>query len=156
MGYKFQEEGRKLSQRILIVDDNHALVLAAKLVLEKNGYNVMVAYDGLEGLETAHKEKPDLILLDINMPTLNGYQVCRKLKSEPDFASIPVIILSVKGEIDESKNAPVIGLDEVNEAYASGATNFLTKPVSADELITTIKNELLFCAHLNDNIEAKL
>jgi two-component system alkaline phosphatase synthesis response regulator PhoP/two-component system response regulator VicR len=131
-------------QRILIVDDSHALVLAAKLVLEKNGFDVLIAYDGKEGLEKAQKEKPDLIILDINMPKMNGYEVCQSLKKNPDTVGISVIILSTKGEVDEKKNAPIVGLKEVFEGYKLGANNFLTKPVTAEELLDAVKKELLF------------
>jgi CheY-like chemotaxis protein len=137
-------------QKILIVDDNHALVLAAKLVLEKNGFEAIIAYDGTEGLEKARKEKPDLVILDINMPKMNGYEVCQNLKNNPDTAGISIIILSTKGEVDEDKNAPAVGLEEVFKGYNLGANNFLTKPVSANDLLDAVKKELLFSNILND------
>lgn len=136
-------------QRILIVDDNHALVLAAKLVLQKNGFDVIIAYDGLEGLEKAQQEKPDLIILDINMPKMNGYEVCRQLRNKPETSRIPIIILSSKGEVDVNKNAPVVGLKEIFDGYDLGANNFLTKPVTADDLLDAVKKELIFLADLN-------
>ena len=139
-------------QRILIVDDNHALVLAAKLVLQKNGFDVIIAYDGLEGLEKAQQEKPDLIILDINMPKMNGYEVCRQLRNKPETSRIPIIILSSKGEVDVNKNAPVVGLKEVFDGYDLGANNFLTKPVTADELLDAVKKELIFLADLNEAV----
>jgi CheY-like chemotaxis protein len=137
-------------KRILIIDDNRALVLAAERVLEKNGFDVLIASDGLEGLEKARAEKPDLILLDINMPVMDGYEVCQKLKSDPDMARIPVIILSARGEIDEKKTASAVGLKEVYTAYDLGANNFLTKPVSADDLLGAVRNEFAFSSLINE------
>ena len=137
-------------RRLLIVDDNRALVLAAKLILEKNGYEVFVAFDGLEGLEKAQAEKPDLIILDISMPKMDGYKVCRKLKSDPETAKISVIILSAKGEIDESITATEVSLQEVFMGFDFGAHNFLTKPVTANELLEAVKNEFSFSSILND------
>jgi CheY-like chemotaxis protein len=137
-------------QRILIIDDNRSLVLAAERVLQKNGFEVLTAFDGLEGFEKARREKPALILLDIVMPQVDGYEVCRKLKSDSNTAQIPVIILSVKGEIDESKAAPAVGLEEVDMAYKCGANNVLTKPVTAQDLLDVVKNELSFSAFVSE------
>ena len=139
----------KQKQRILIVDDNRSLVLAAERVLQKDGFVVLTAFDGLEGLEKARAEKPDLIILDILMPNIDGYEVCRQLQRDPETACIPVIILSAKGEIDESKEAPAaIGLEEISEAYDCGAHNFLTKPVTANQLLDAVKSELSFSSLL--------
>lgn len=134
----------KEKQRILIVDDNRALVRAAERVLQKHGFDVLTAFDGLEGLEKARAEKPDLIILDIVMPRMNGYEVCHQLKNDPTIAHTPIIILSVKGETDKTKVAPVIGLREISAAFKSGASNFLTKPVTANDLLDAVKSELSF------------
>jgi CheY-like chemotaxis protein len=135
----------KEKHRILIVDDNRSLVLAAERVLQKAGFDVLTAYDGVEGLEKARAEKPDLIILDIMMPRMDGYEVCRHLKNDPATAQIPIIILSAKGEVDEKKSAPAIGLKEVYAGYELGVNNFLTKPVTASDILNAIKGELLFC-----------
>ena len=102
----------KEKHRILIVDDNHALVLAAERVLQKEGFDVLTAFDGQEGLEKTRRERPNLIILDIMMPKMDGYEVCRQLRSDPATAQIPIIILSAKGDVDTKKSAPVIGLKE--------------------------------------------
>jgi CheY-like chemotaxis protein len=132
------------NQKILVIDDNRALVLAAEKVLQKEGYTVCTALNGLDGLLKARSEKPDLILLDIVMPDMDGYKVCRELRSDSNTTQIPVIILSVKGETDESKAATSVGLEEINQAYECGANNFLTKPVKASDLLDAVKNELSF------------
>jgi CheY-like chemotaxis protein len=134
--------------RILIVDDNHSLVLAAERVLQKEGFDVLTAFDGLEGLEKALAEKPDLIILDIMMPKMDGYEVCRQLKNNPATAQIPIIILSSKGEVDWKKSAPTIGLKEVYTAYNLGANNFLTKPVTANDILNAVRGEFSFSALL--------
>jgi CheY-like chemotaxis protein len=136
-------------QRVLIIDDNHSLVLVAQRLLQKEGFDVFTAYDGLEGLEKAKIEQPDIIVLDIVMPGMNGYDVCRQLKNNPDTAYIPVLILSVKGDTDTNKGKPAIGLKEVHTGYECGAYNFLTKPVTADQLLNAIKAELTFSAFLD-------
>jgi DNA-binding response OmpR family regulator len=135
-------------KRILIVDDNHSLVLGAQLLLKQNDFDVSVAYDGAQGLDKALTEKPDLIILDINMPVMNGYEVCRRLRKEPTTVQIPIIILSARGEVDEQKSAVVVGLQEVYEGYDLGANNFLTKPVTAQELLDAVKTELSFSSFL--------
>jgi two-component system alkaline phosphatase synthesis response regulator PhoP len=139
----------KEKQRILIIDDNHSLVLATKLVLQKEGFDVLTAYDGLEGLEKARTGKPDLIILDIIMPKMDGYEVCHQLRGDPATAQLPIIILSAKGEVDTKKSAPVIGLKEVYKAYNLGANNFLTKPVTANDILNAVKGEFSFSALLS-------
>jgi CheY-like chemotaxis protein len=138
----------KEKHRILIVDDNHALVLAAERVLQKEGFDVLTAYDGLEGLEKARAEKPDLIILDIMMPKMDGYEVCRQLRNDPVTARIPIIILSAKGEVDEKKSAPAIGLKDIYSAYNLGVNNFLTKPVTANDVLNAVRDEFSFSALL--------
>jgi CheY-like chemotaxis protein len=140
----------KEKYRILIVDDNHSLVLATERVLQKEGFDVITAYDGLEGLEKARAEKPDLIILDIMMPKMDGYEVCRQLKDDPATTQIPIIILSAKGEVDEKKSAPAIGLKEVYTAYDLGVNNFLTKPVTANDILNAVRGEFSFSALLRD------
>ena len=127
---------------VLIVDDEKSLLLIAQRVLQKEGFEVITASNGFEGLKQAQEKLPDVIVLDIVMPELNGYEVCRELRSLPATCGIPVIFLSVKGVVDENKGAPVQGLKEINEAFAHGAADFLNKPVTARELIDTIRKVL--------------
>jgi len=87
-------------KKILIVDDNTSTVRAIEYELKKNGYETCVAYNGEEGLEVCQKEKPDLVILDIMMPVMNGYEMLKRLRENPDINHIPVIILtanSIKG-----------------------------------------------------------
>ena len=80
--------------RILMVDDDKVLVAATKTVLESQGYAVSAAYDGDEGLDKARAEKPDLIILDVIMPTMDGFAVCEQLKSDPGTEMIPVLMMT--------------------------------------------------------------
>jgi CheY-like chemotaxis protein len=129
-------------KRILIIDDNRSLTLTAQRILENEGYAVLTAPNGFEGLRKAREEKPDLIILDIEMPGMNGYEVGRELQSNPNTASIPIIFLSVKGNIDEKEGLAIVGSKEIYHAYECGAYEFLHKPVTANELISTVKNTL--------------
>ncbi|MBC8249813.1 MAG: response regulator [Anaerolineales bacterium] len=132
--------------RILVVDDNRALVRVIEGILQKEGFGVLTAFDGVEGLRKAREEKPALIILDIIMPEMDGYEICRQLQSDPDTAAIPVLMLTVKGRLDVSSaederrfNAHV---EERVAGFEAGALEFLTKPVTAKELVKRVKGAL--------------
>jgi len=127
---------------ILVIDDNRTLVLVAERVLKKQGYAVSTALNGADGIKKARAEKPALIILDIVMPEMDGYEVGRQLKQNPDTASIPIIYLSAKGNTDETKGSTADGLKEIDKAFECGASDFLNKPVKASDLIETVKNVL--------------
>ena len=132
---------------ILIVDDNRSLVNMIAGVLHKRDYEVITAYDGLEGLLKAQEEKPDLIVLDIVMPKLDGYEVCHRLQENPATKHIPVIMLTVKGQVDDPTldERTIEGrIQEQMAGFEVGAVDFLTKPVKAGELIERIKSLLYF------------
>jgi len=131
-------------KRVLVIDDNRTLVLAARGVLQKNGYDVITALNGSEGLQKAEQEKPDVIVLDIVMPGMNGYEVGQELKQNPETSDIPIIFLSAKGNTDEKKGPTANGLKEIDKAFECGANDFLNKPVKADDLLASIKNVLWF------------
>jgi CheY-like chemotaxis protein len=135
--------------RILVVDDNHSLVRVIEGVLQRQGYEVITAFDGLEGFEKAKKERPALIILDIVMPKMDGYEVCRHLQRNPDTASIPVLMLTVKGQVDEVTNPEdqrdyYARLRERLAGFDAGALEFLSKPVTAKELVKQVKKLLWF------------
>ena len=120
-----------MPKRILIVDDEQDLVDLLSLRLESAGYTVDVAYDGEEGLKMALASKPDLILLDVLMPKLDGYQVCRELRKNPATMKVPVIFLSAHArEADRHK-----GLE-------AGGNDYIAKPFEPSELIQTIRRHL--------------
>ena len=122
--------------RILIVDDDPVFVETTKTILESRNYDVITAYDGDEGLEKVRKEKPDLILLDIIMPTQDGFHVCEEIKKDPEIADIPVVILTSFAKHKGATNIPVsAGLELEAEGY-------IDKPVSPEELLKCVGDML--------------
>ena len=118
-------------KKILLVDDEKDMVYAVQLQLETGGYEVISAGDGQEGLEKARQEKPDLIILDLMLPKLDGYKVCRMLKFDEKYKSIPIIMFTARIQQADEK----LG-------YEVGANAYLTKPFEPETLIKKIK-ELL-------------
>nr|WP_092073611.1 response regulator transcription factor [Dendrosporobacter quercicolus]NSL48000.1 response regulator transcription factor [Dendrosporobacter quercicolus DSM 1736]SDM64386.1 two-component system, OmpR family, alkaline phosphatase synthesis response regulator PhoP [Dendrosporobacter quercicolus] len=113
---------------ILIVDDEASIRELLKFNLQKEGYHVLEAETGTDGLSIAKNEKPDLVVLDLMLPGLDGLEICRNLKSQQNTAGIPIIMLTAKNEeIDK-----IIGLE-------LGADDYLTKPFSPRELVARIK-----------------
>jgi two-component system alkaline phosphatase synthesis response regulator PhoP len=114
--------------KILIVDDEVNIRQLVKYNLEKENFQVLEAEDGLQGLRLAKTEKPDLMLLDLMLPQMDGLEVCRSLKGNPATAALPIIMLTAKSEeIDK-----VIGLE-------LGADDYMTKPFSPRELVARVK-----------------
>ena len=113
--------------RILVVDDEIYIVHILDFSLGMEGYEVLTALDGEQALERLKSDKPDLIVLDIMMPKLDGYEVCRAIKSNPDTRNIPVILLSAKGRNVDQK----MGFDV-------GADDYITKPFSPRKLVERI------------------
>jgi DNA-binding response OmpR family regulator len=137
--------------RIVIVDDNRSVVRIIQVLLQKEGFEVFTAFDGLEGLQKVREEKPDLIILDIVMPRMDGYEVCRLLQDDPDTATIPVLILTVKGQVDDpdlDERTLETSIRERMEGYEAGAVEFLSKPIKAKELLARVKT-LLWFDHLH-------
>lgn len=116
---------------ILVVDDEEPIQELLRFNLEKEGYLVCVAKDGQEALKQVENDQPDLLVLDLMLPGMDGLEVCRKLRSNPRFQQIPIIMLTAKGEeIDK-----VLGLE-------LGADDYMTKPFSPRELLARIKARL--------------
>jgi DNA-binding response OmpR family regulator len=118
-------------KKILIVDDERDIVKTLMIRLQGAGYEVVTAFDGAQGIFVAHKEKPDLILLDIRMPAGNGFSVAEKLKHSMNTSSIPVIFLTGSPE----KNAE-------ERAMTLGARFYIKKPYDPEELLDAIKRAL--------------
>jgi len=117
--------------RILIVDDSRLIAHVAKTILTKQGHEVILAQDGLAGLQAAKSEHPDLILLDLIMPVMDGYQVCQGLKEEDSTKEIPIIMLTSKAEPADK----VKGLE-------LGALDYVVKPFDEGELIARVNIQL--------------
>lgn len=121
---------------ILIIDDDPDFVQATRMVLESVPYRVITASNGDDGLQKAREEKPDLILLDIIMPTRDGFSACEKLKGDPTLANIPVIMLTAFGQkVAETSLAKAQGLTLEAEDY-------IEKPVAPQDLLQRVAKHL--------------
>jgi len=115
-------------KKILAVDDEPNILMSIEFILDMEGYEVHTAHDGEEALEVADRIRPDVILLDINMPRKDGYEVCRILRERKDMAGMKVIMLTAKGQTLEKKKGLEVGADE-----------YVTKPFSAVDLLQKIR-----------------
>ena len=120
-----------IKKRILIVEDEPDYMMALSIRLSVAGYDVLQATDGLSGYSMAKKEKPDLILLDVMLPKMDGFKVCRLLKFDQNFSHIPILILTARDMEEDIK----VGTDV-------GADGYLTKLIEPPELISTIRSLL--------------
>jgi two-component system alkaline phosphatase synthesis response regulator PhoP len=121
---------------ILLVDDDPDFVEAVKVILENGGYDVNVAYDGKEGLEAAAAQKPDLIVLDVMMPVMNGHEACAQFKGDAETKEIPIILLTAVA--DRVTTSTYTHRDMLE----SEAEDYMPKPVEPDELLERIKSWL--------------
>ncbi|MBM3321895.1 response regulator [candidate division WOR-3 bacterium] len=119
--------------RVLLADDERDIALVARMRLEVNGYDVATAADGAEALERFESFRPDLVLLDLRMPKLDGYQVCRALKSNPATRSVPVIIFS-------ASSSQALALER--KCLELGADDFVRKPYSSEDLLAKVRRHL--------------
>lgn len=117
-----------MPQKILVCDDERHIVRLIQVNLERNGYTVVTAFDGKEGLEKIRAEKPNLVVLDVMMPYMDGFEVLKHLRREPDTEALPVIMLTAKAQDKD-----------VFEGYHYGADMYLTKPFNPLELVTFVK-----------------
>jgi two-component system alkaline phosphatase synthesis response regulator PhoP len=116
------------ARKILIIEDERDILNLVVHYLEKEGFRTRTAVDGREGLLAARREHPDLVVLDLMLPGLDGLEVCKKLRAEPGTALIPIIMLTAKSELTDR----VVGLE-------LGADDYVTKPFSPKELIARVK-----------------
>ncbi len=135
MHFKFNinvpADGIKCMSKILIVDDEQDIVELLSYNLEKEGFSTAKAYDGEAALGLVHSEKPDLVILDLMLPKMNGLDVCKAIRRNPETANLPIIMLTAKGdEVDK-----IIGLE-------IGADDYVTKPFSVKELIARVRTIL--------------
>jgi len=121
----------KQMKRILVIDDLPENVFMLKDRLEQEGYEVLTAYNGKSGIEKAQNELPDLILLDVMMPDINGFEVCKILVDDSRTSDIPIILVTAKTDPEDIKE----GLD-------AGAYDYIKKPINKIELLARVKSEL--------------
>ena len=117
------------TKKILLVDDSSTILTLEKMILGKYGYQLCVARDGAEALEKARTELPDLILMDVMMPRMNGIEAVRHLHAQPATSSIPVIMVTTRGE-----------LENVESAFSSGCTDYVTKPINGIDLVMKVRS----------------
>ncbi len=115
-------------KKILLVDDSSTVLLMERMILSKSEYDVVTAKDGLEGVEKATAERPDLILMDVVMPRMDGLEACRRLRLAEDTRAIPIIMVSTRGE-----------MESVQRGFASGCSGYVTKPINHLELLTKVR-----------------
>lgn len=118
-------------KKVLIVDDEQDIVESIKFVLETEGYECFTAYNGEDGLKLAKELNPNLIILDIMMPKINGYKISRLLKFDTKYKDIPIIMLTARSQ-DEDK---LIGAE-------TGANEYITKPFDLENVINTVNKYL--------------
>ncbi len=136
--------GQDKTPIVLVVDDNQQNLELLQVYLEDVDCQSIPACDGPEALDIIAKEPPDLILLDVMMPKMSGFEVCRRIKNDPKTSDIPVIMVTALNEFGD-----------IERAIDSGTDDFLSKPVNKLELLTRIKT-MLKLKHLSDKLERTL
>ena len=118
-------------KKILLVDDSGTILMMEKMILAREPYDLVTAKDGKEAIEKATSERPDLILLDVVMPHLTGFEVLEELRARESTKATPVILVTTRGEATN-----------VEAGYAGGCNDYVTKPINSVELITKVRNYL--------------
>jgi CheY-like chemotaxis protein len=118
-------------KRILVVDDSKTALMMTTMIITKGSYEVLTAADGEEGVARAQQERPDLILMDVMMPRMDGFEACRRLRAQEATRDIPIIIVSTRGE-----------LGNVEVGYEAGCSDYVTKPINSVELLAKIRDYL--------------
>lgn len=120
-----------MSHTILIADDEPNIVISLEFLLEREGYRVLIARDGQEALDTITRDRPAMVLLDVMLPKLSGYDVCQRIRQNPDWTDVKVVMLTARGrEV------------EIAKGLALGADAYITKPFSTRDLLQQIRAQL--------------
>jgi CheY-like chemotaxis protein len=120
-----------MKKKVLLVDDSNTVILMERMILAKGPYDIVVARDGIEGVAKAKSEKPDVILLDVMMPNLDGLAACAAIRSDASTAGIPIVMVTTRGEEHN-----------IETAFRNGCTDYVTKPINGLELLTKLNNIL--------------
>lgn len=121
--------------KLLVVDDTEANLLLLKALLQKVGFKIITAKNGLDALDLVEKERPDLLLLDVMMPIMDGYQTALKIREKPEFDTLPIIFLTALNSSED-----------VVKGFSNGGNDFITKPFNKEELIIRIRHQLSLVA----------
>jgi DNA-binding response OmpR family regulator len=120
-------------KRVLLVDDEPNILLAIEFLLKKEGYTIKKAFDGQQALDVAASFRPDIIVLDVMMPELNGFEVAQRIRNMPDMEDVRIIFLTAKGTPNDKM-----------KGYSSGGEVYLIKPFDNDELVSIVKELIEF------------
>ena len=118
-------------KKILLVDDSATTLMMEQMVLRGQAYQIVTAKNGREAVAAAEREKPDLILLDVVMPEMNGFEACRRIRQQEATRNVPIIMVTTKGEEQN-----------VETGFASGCNDYITKPINGAELLTKVRGFL--------------
>ena len=118
-------------KRILIVDDSPTARMWQQLLLAHEQYATLTAHDGAEGIEVARRERPDLILLDVSMPGMDGFEACRALRASPETKDIPILMVTTHSE-----------MENVLAGFEAGCNEYLTKPLERSEYLVKVRSYL--------------
>jgi len=115
-------------KKILLIDDSETILMMERMILGQ-GYDIVTAKDGRTGIERALAEKPDLILLDVVMPSMDGFEVCRLLRAEEVTKTTPIVMVTTRGEADN-----------MEAGFRSGCSDYITKPINGLELLAKVQS----------------
>jgi CheY-like chemotaxis protein len=118
-------------KKVLLVDDSSTTLLLERLILSHSPYDIVTAKDGLEAVEKAGTERPDLIVMDLVMPHMDGFEACLRIRANAETSNIPIIVVTTRGE-PQNREA----------GFASGCSDFVTKPLNSVELLSKLRNFL--------------
>ena len=116
-------------KKILLVDDSQTILLMERMILSKYQYQLLTAVNGQEAVEKAAAERPDLIIMDLVMPKMSGFEACRAIRLQESMRDVPIIMVTTRGE---SEN--------VEEGFASGCSEYVTKPINSLEFVTKVRH----------------
>ncbi|MBN1961152.1 MAG: response regulator [Deltaproteobacteria bacterium] len=119
------------AKKILLVDDSNTVLLMERMLLANEGYELLTASNGREAIIKATEEKPDLILLDVVMPEVSGFEACKQIRAQESTREIPIIMVTTRSEATN-----------VQIGFESGCNDYVTKPINGVELITKVKNHI--------------
>jgi CheY-like chemotaxis protein len=118
-----------MRKKILVVDDSATIHLMVRMVLGKDRYQLLTANDGREALEKARIEHPDLVVMDVVMPRMTGFEACRAMRADESTKEIPIILVTTRGEPES-----------VQQGYESGCSDYVTKPINGLELLAKVQS----------------
>jgi CheY-like chemotaxis protein len=118
-------------KKVLLVDDSNTVLMMEKMILAKGPFEIVTARDGQEAVSRSKSEQPDIILLDVMMPNMDGLSACAAIRAQPETAGIPIIMVTTRGEEHN-----------IETAFRNGCTDYVTKPINGLELLTKLQNIL--------------